>query len=139
MSFSLNYSKCEIIVGLFLLNLFGYGKVKMLGGFITKKNPQNSACKCNHSFLMVLSMVVEIILEIIFLCWKLQVYNSKFPYLLRNGYLVHVYISFENLNVDIYVGLIVSIARFLYNYIHFIQVVITIKETVIKVVNNACL
>lgn len=37
MSFSLNYSKCEIIVGLFLLNLFGYGKVKMLGGFITKK------------------------------------------------------------------------------------------------------
>lgn len=87
MSFSLNYSKCEIIVGLFLLNLFGYGKVKMLGGFITKKNPQNSACKCNHSFLMVLSMVVEIILEIIFLCWKLQVYNSKFPTLLRNGYL----------------------------------------------------
>lgn len=77
MSFSLNYSKCEIIVGLFLLNLFGYGKVKMLGGFITKKTPQNSACKCNHSFLMVLSMVVEIILEIIFLCWKLQVYNSK--------------------------------------------------------------
>lgn len=138
MSFSLNYSKCEIIVGLFLLNLFGYGKVKMLGGFITKKT-QNSACKCNHSFLMVLSMVVEIILEIIFLCWKLQLYNSKFPYLLRNGYLVHVYISFENLNVDIYVGLIVSIARFLYNYIHFIQVVITIKETVIKVVNNACL
>lgn len=138
MSFSLNYSKCEIIVGLFLLNLFGYGKVKMLGGFITKKTPQNSACKCNHSFLMVLSMVVEIILEIIFLCWKLQVYNS-FPSLLGNGYLVHVYISFENLNVDIYVGLIVSIARFLYNYIHFIQVVITIKETVIKVVNNACL
>lgn len=138
MSFSLNYSKCEIIVGLFLLNLFGYGKVKMLGGFITKKS-QNSACKCNHSFLMVLSMVVEIILEIIFLCWKLQLYNSKFPYLLRYGYLVHVYISFENLNVDIYVGLIVSIARFLYNYIHFIQVVITIKETVIKVVNNACL
>lgn len=138
MSFSLNYSKCEIIVGLFLLNLFGYGKVKMLGGFIAQKN-QNSACKCNHSFLMVLSMVVEIILEIIFLCWKLQLYNSKFPYLLRNGYLVHVYISFENLNVDIYVGLIVSIARFLYNYIHFIQVVITIKETVIKVVNNACL
>lgn len=40
MSFSLNYSKCEIIVGLFLLNLFGYGKVKMLGGFITKKNPK---------------------------------------------------------------------------------------------------
>lgn len=37
MSFSLNYSKCEIIVGLFLLNLFGYGKVKMLGGFIAKK------------------------------------------------------------------------------------------------------
>lgn len=138
MSFSLNYSKCEIIVGLFLLNLFGYGKVKMLGGFITQKN-QNSACKSNHSFLMVLSMVVEIIFEIIFLCWKLQLYNSKFPSLLRNGYLVHVYISFENLNVDIYVGLIVSIARFLYNYIHFIQVVITIKETVIKVVNNACL
>lgn len=139
MSFSLNYSKCEIIVGLFLLNLFGYGKVKMLGGFITKKTPQNSACKCNHSFLMVLSMVVEIILEIIFLCWKLQVYNSKFSSLLRNGYLVHVYISFENLNVDIYVGLIVSIARFLYNYIHFIQVSITIKEIVIKIVNNACL
>lgn len=40
MSFSLNYSKCEIIVGLFLLNLFGYGKVKMLGGFITKKTPK---------------------------------------------------------------------------------------------------
>lgn len=139
MSFSLNYSKCEIIVGLFLLNLFGYGKVKMLGGFIAKKTHQNSACKCNHSFLMVLSMVVEIILEIIFLCWKLQVYNSKYPTLLGNGYLVNVYISFENLNVDIYVGLIVSIAHFLYNYIHFIQVVITIKETVIKVVNNACI
>lgn len=133
MSFSLNYSKCEIIVGLFLLNLFGYGKVKMLGGFITQNKPQNSACKCNHSFLMVLSMVVEIILEIIFLCWKLQVYNFT------TQWLPCTCISFENLNVDIYVGLIVSIARFLYNYIHFIQVAITIKEIVIKIVNNACL
>lgn len=30
MSFSLHYSKCETIAGLFLLNLFGYGKVKCL-------------------------------------------------------------------------------------------------------------
>lgn len=37
MFFSFNYSKCEIIVGLFFLNFFGYGKVKMFGGFIIKK------------------------------------------------------------------------------------------------------
>lgn len=37
MFFSFNYSKCEIIVGLFFLNFFGYGKVKMFGGFIVKK------------------------------------------------------------------------------------------------------
>lgn len=75
--------------------------------------------------------MVEIIFEITFL-----VENSISTFTMQ----WLPFIRFENLNADIYVGLLVSIARFLYKYsVYSLTGCHNYKNTVIEVVNNVYL